>query len=59
MKDRDGNDVPYDKNGNPLRPDGTLLPTGNKGKVVPLNPDGSVKVKACSVWCDPFKLVLL
>ena len=44
MKGTDGSVLPYDKDGNPLKPDGTPLPTDNNGKVVPLNPDGGVKV---------------
>jgi hypothetical protein len=44
VKGLDGKVQPDDKNGNPLKPDGTILPTGNNGNVLPLNPDGSVKV---------------
>ena len=44
VKGPDGTILPYDKDGNPLKPDGTPHLIGSNGQVLPLNPDGSVKV---------------
>ena len=53
VKGQGGKVLPYDKDGNPLKPDGTPLPIGNNGQIIPLNPDGSVKVYTQTI---PYKI---